>query len=49
MASGAYVNLDKSVKEDLLGILTNLSPTDTQLVTGLGTSTAKSRKHEWLS
>jgi len=48
MAAGAYVNLDKSVREDLMSILTNLSPTDTQLSTGLGTSVAKSRKHEWL-
>lgn len=48
MAAGAYVNLDKSVKEDLMSILTNLSPTDTQLATGLGTSVAKNRKHEWL-
>ena len=49
MAAGAYVTNDKAVREDLLDILTNLSPTDTQLVTGLGTSTARSRKHEWLS
>ena len=48
MAAGAYVTNDKAVKEDLLDILTNLSPTDTQLVTGLGTATARSRKHEWL-
>lgn len=46
--ANAYVNTDKAVREDLMSILTNLSPTDTQLVTGLGTSTAKSRKHEWL-
>jgi len=48
MGAGAYVNLDKSVREDLMSILTNLSPTDTQLCTGLGTSVAKNRKHEWL-
>lgn len=46
--ANAYVNLDKSVREDLMSVLTNLSPTDTQLVTGLGTSVAKNRKHEWL-
>lgn len=46
--ANAYVNTDKSVCEDLLGIMTNISPTETQLVSGLGTSTCKSRKHEWL-
>lgn len=46
--ANAYVNTDKSVREDLMSILTNLTPTDTQLVSGLGTSVAKSRKHEWL-
>jgi hypothetical protein len=47
--ANAYVNTDKAVREDLLSVLTNLSPTDTQLVTGLGTSSASSRKHEWLT
>jgi hypothetical protein len=45
----AYVNTDKAVREDLLSIMTNLTPTETQLVTGLATSVAKSRKHEWLT
>jgi hypothetical protein len=39
---------DQALREDLLDLLTNLSPTETQLVTGLGTSTAKSIRHEWL-
>jgi hypothetical protein len=39
---------DAAMREDLLDLLTNLSPTDTQLVTGLGTSEAKSIRHEWL-
>ena len=46
--AGAYVMDDKAVREDLLDVLTNLSPTDTQLMSGLGTSTAKQIYHEWL-
>lgn len=49
MASVAYSYDDKAVREDLLNVLTNLSPTDTQLVTGLGTSTAMAQRHEWLT
>jgi hypothetical protein len=47
--AGAYQYDDKSVREDLLSVLTNLSPTDTQLVSGLGTSSASSVLHEWLT
>lgn len=47
--TGAYQYDDKAVREDLLSVLTNLSPTDTQLVTGLGTSSASSVLHEWLT
>lgn len=36
------------MREDLLDVLTNLSPTETQLITGLGTSTASATQHEWL-
>jgi len=43
-----YDNIGGAVREDLLDLLTNLSPKQTQLVTGLGTSTAKSIRHEWL-
>ena len=49
MGDTAYVVDDKAVREDLLSVLTNLTPTDTQLVTGLGTSEAKSTRHEWLT
>lgn len=45
----SYVVNNKAVKEDLLDILTNLTPSDNQLVTGLGTSVAKSTRHEWLT
>lgn len=34
-------------KEDVLDLVTNVSPTDTQLVSGLGTSTAANTSHEW--
>ena len=37
-----------SLREDLLDLLTNLTPKETQLISGLGTSTAKSIRHEWL-
>jgi len=43
-----YDNVSGSGREDLLDLLTNLSPKNTQLVSGLGTSTAKSIRHEWL-
>jgi hypothetical protein len=39
---------DSSVREDLLDIITNLTPRETQLMTGLQTTTAKSVRHEWL-
>lgn len=47
--TGAYQYDDKAVREDLLSILTNLSPTDNQLVSGLATSSASSVLHEWLT
>jgi hypothetical protein len=37
-----------ALREDLLDLLTNLSPRENQLVSGLGTSSAKSIRHEWL-
>ena len=43
-----YDSIGGAVREDLLDLLTNLSPKQTQLVTGLGTSTCKSIRHEWL-
>jgi len=48
MATIGYSYDDRAVREDLLGVLTNLTPTETQLVTGLGVSEAKSTLHEWL-
>jgi len=49
MSSVAYSYEDNAVREDLLNVLTNLSPTDTQLVTGLGTGVAQAQRHEWLT
>lgn len=39
---------DQAMREDLLAVLTNLSPTETQVVSGLGASDAKQIRHEWL-
>jgi hypothetical protein len=39
---------DKAMREDLLDVLMNLSPKETQLITGLGTSTASQIRHETL-
>jgi hypothetical protein len=44
----AYDSTGGTLREDLLDLLTNLSPRETQLVSGLGTSSAKSIRHEWL-
>jgi hypothetical protein len=44
----SYVVNDGAVREDLLDVLTNISPTDTQLISGLGVTKANSTRHEWL-
>ena len=43
-----YTYDDRARREDLLDIITNLSPTETQLLSGLGTSSAKDILHQWL-
>ncbi len=48
MATISYTYDDNALREDLLDIITNISPRVTQLSTGLGTSSAKSIRHEWL-
>ena len=40
---------DNARREDLLDIITNLSPTENQLMSGLGTSSAKDILHQWLT
>jgi hypothetical protein len=44
--SSTYSN--PALREDLLDIITNLSPTENQLATGLGKSKAQSSVHSWL-
>jgi hypothetical protein len=43
-----YDSTSGALREDLLDLLTNLTPKETQLISGLGTSTANSIRHEWL-
>lgn len=38
-----------AMKEDLLDLIINLTPTETQLMTGLGTSKADQIYHQWLT
>ena len=45
---GAFTYDDNAIREDLLSVLTNLTPTETQLVSGLGVSSAKNIHHQWL-
>lgn len=46
MAVG-YTYDDGLLREDLLDLITNLTPKETQLFSGLGTAMAKSIRHEW--
>lgn len=48
MAS-TYTYDDNSRREDLLDVITNLDFKENQLVSGLGTSTAKDILHQWLT
>jgi len=48
ITGGAFTYDDEAMREDLLGVLTNLTPTETQLVSGLGVSKASNIHHEWL-
>lgn len=43
----AYSYDDGMLREDLLDLITNLTPQETQLFSGLGTADAKSIRHEW--
>ena len=45
----SYSYDDLAIREDLLGIMTNLSPTETQLLSGLATSSATQIQHQWLT
>jgi len=48
MASSTTYYTDESVREDLLDLITNITPTETQLMSGLQTTSASSVRHEWL-
>jgi len=48
MAVKAYSYDDVAIREDLLEEIKNLSPRETQLMSGLGTSAAKGVMHEYL-
>ena len=48
MAASTTYYSDSSVREDLLDIITNISPTETQIMSGLPTTAASSVRHEWL-
>lgn len=47
MATKAYTYDDGMLREDLLDLITNLTPQETQLFSGLGTGEARGRTHEW--
>lgn len=49
MAANAYTYDDSAMREDLLDIITNISPRVTQLSSGFGTSVSKAIRHEWLT
>ena len=46
MAS-TFMSYDPSVREDLLAVITNITPRETQLMSGLGTTTAAGVDHQW--
>jgi len=48
MAATGFSYDDKAIKEDLLNEIQNLSPRETQLMSGLGTTQAKGVMHEYL-
>ncbi len=49
MAFGLITYQDPARREDLLDVLTDVSPDETPLLTLFGTSTAKGTLHEWLT
>jgi len=46
--ANTYTYDDNARREDLLDIITNIDPVNTQLMSGLGTSTAKDSFHQYL-
>ena len=49
MGATAYTYNDAAMREDLLDLITNISPRETQITSGLSTSSAKAIRHEWLT
>lgn len=47
-AATGFTYDDQARREDLLNVLTNISPTENQLVSGLGQSSASDIRHEYL-
>ena len=47
MANPTYTYDNQAIRESLLDIITNISPTETQLYTGLARSSASQPRHEW--
>lgn len=47
MATSAWTYDDAAVREDLLDLMTNIDPTETQLMTGLQSTTAEAPLHQW--
>lgn len=45
--TAAWTYDDLAVREDLLDLMTNIDPTETQLMTGLQSSTADAPLHQW--
>lgn len=48
MASQTTYYSDGSVREDLLAVITNITPQETQIMSGLPTTKATAVRHEWL-
>lgn len=47
MATTAWTYDDNAVREDLLDLMTNIDPTETQLMTGLQSTQAEAPLHQW--
>jgi hypothetical protein len=43
----AVTNDDRAIREDLYGVITRISPTETQLLSGLARTDASAVNHEW--
>jgi len=46
--ANTFMSFDPSVREDLLSVITNITPTESQLMSGFGTTVADGIDHQWL-